>query len=108
MHIDLVLLTRSATPDITSNVRGEAQPPKLRGNQLASFENTRVTCSGMVMVASDNGMVKAGIGGDINMALVSQNTSIVVSVREAQAENSRNFTRESMESIKDQWIRGRR
>ena len=101
MHVDLVLLTRSAAMDITVNIRGKAWPPKLRGNKLASFENTRVTHCGVVMMVSNNRMAKIGIGWDINMALVSQNASIIVPVREAQAEGSGNFIRESVEGIKD-------
>ena len=38
--------------DITADVRGEAGPPKLRGDKLASFENTWVASSGVVMVTS--------------------------------------------------------
>ena len=46
-------------------------------------------------------MAKIGIGWDINMALVSQNASIVVPVREAGAEGSRNLARESVKGIED-------
>ena len=49
MHIDFMLLTGCASMDIAANVRGKAQPSKLRGNELASFENTRVTSSGMIV-----------------------------------------------------------
>ena len=101
MCVDLVLLARGTTTDIALNIRGEAWPPKLRGNKLASFENTRVTCCGVVMMASNNRMAKIGIGWDINTALVSQNASIIVPVREAQAEGSGNFIRESVEGVKD-------
>ena len=54
MCVDLVLLARGTTTDIASNIRGKAWPPKLRGNKLASFENTRVTHCGVVMMASDD------------------------------------------------------
>ena len=74
---------------------------------LASFENTRVTCSGMVMVASDNRTAEVGIGRNIDMAMVRQNASIVVPVRESGAESCQDFTWESMEGIQDQWVRGR-
>ena len=64
------------------NVRGEAQPPKLRGNKLVSFENSRMTSSGMVMVTSNDRVVQVSIGRDIDAALVSQDASIIVPVRE--------------------------
>ena len=54
MGVDLVLLARGTSADITSNIRGEAQPPKLRGNKLAGLENSRMASSGMVMVTSHN------------------------------------------------------
>ena len=53
------------------DVRGEAWPPKLGSNKLASLENTRMTHCGMVMVASDDRMAKVAISRDINMNLVS-------------------------------------
>ena len=53
------------------NVRGKARPPKLRGNKLASFENARMTSSGVVMVSSNNRVAQVSISRDINTALVS-------------------------------------
>ena len=50
MGVDLVLLARCASVDITADVRGEAWPPKLRGDQLVSFENARMASSGMIMM----------------------------------------------------------
>ena len=54
MGIDLVLLAQGTAVDITANVRGEAWPPKFRGNQLASFENAGMASSGMIMVSSND------------------------------------------------------
>ena len=82
MGIDLVLLARGTAVDKTVNIRGEARPPKLRGNKLASFENSRMTSSGMVMVTSNDRVVQVSIGRDIDAALVSQDASIIVPVRE--------------------------
>ena len=78
VSVDLVLLARGASLDITANVRGEAWPPKFRGNKLASFENTWVTHSRMVMVSSNNRMAKVSISRDIDMALGRQDASIIV------------------------------
>ena len=71
MGIDLVLLARGTPADITVNVRGEAWLPKLRGNKLVSFENPRMTSSGMAIVASNNRVAQVSISRDIDMALVS-------------------------------------
>ena len=82
MGIGFVLLAQCTSADITTNVRGEAWPPKLRGNKLASLEDSRMTCSGMVMVMSNNRVVQVSISRDIDVALVSQDASIVVPVGE--------------------------
>ena len=54
MGVYFMLLARGTSADITANVRGEAWPPKFRGNQLVSFENARMASSGMIMVSSDD------------------------------------------------------
>ena len=71
VSIDLVLLERSTAPDVTVDVGGEAQPPKLGSNKLASLENTGMTRYGMIMVVSDDRMAEVGFSWDINAALVS-------------------------------------
>ena len=65
------------------NVRGKARPPKLRGNKLVSFENARMASSGMIVVSGHNRVAQSSIGGNIDMALVSQDAGIVVPVGEA-------------------------
>ena len=83
MGIDFVLLARGTSVDITANVRGEAWPPKFRGNQLVSFENARMASSGMIMVSSNDRVVESGISGNVDVTLVSQDAGIVAPVREA-------------------------
>ena len=90
--------------DVAVNIRGKAGPPKFRGNKLASFEDTWVASSGMVVVASHDRVAQVSICGDIDVALVSQDASIVMPIGEARVEGSRDGTRESMEGIKDQWV----
>ena len=52
-------------------------------------------------------MAQVSICGDVDAALVSQNASVIVLVGKAGAESDRDSTRESMEGIKDQWVRDR-
>ena len=99
--IDFVLLAGGTPTDITLDIRSEAWPPKFRGNQLPSFENTGVTSSGMVMVSGNDGTPKVSVGRDIDVSLVSQNSSIIVPVREAGTESCRNLVWEGMESVND-------
>ena len=70
MRIDFMLLTGCTAMDVAVDIRGKAWPPKLQGNELASFENARVTNSGMIMVTSDNGVAEVGISRNIDMTLV--------------------------------------
>ena len=69
--IDLVLLERGTSMYITVNKRCKTQPPKFRSNKLASFENSWVTSSRMVMMVGDNELLKVCITGNIDMALIS-------------------------------------
>ena len=68
---------------------------------MTSVENTRVTHGRMVMVAGDDGMAEVRVSRAINMSLVSQNSGIVMPIREVGVESSWGFPRESMKSIKD-------
>ena len=74
---------------------------------MASFEDTQVASSGMVMVASDDGVAQVCIGRDIDAALVSQDASVVMPVRKAGAKGSWGSTWESVEGVQDQWVRSR-
>ena len=60
-----------------------------------------MTHGGMVMVAGDDGMAEVRVSRAINMSLVSQNSGIVMPIREVGAESSWGFPRESMKSVKD-------
>ena len=66
-----------------------------------------MTGSGMVMVTSDDRVAQVSIRGDVDTALVSQDASIIMPIGEARVESGRDSTRESMESVKDQWVRSR-
>ena len=68
---------------------------------MASFEDTGMASSGVVMVASYDSVAQASVSGDIDTVLVSQDASIVMPIRKAGAESGRGSTRESMEGIKD-------
>ena len=104
MGVNFVLLARCASADKAANVRGEAGPPKLRGDQLASFENAWMARCGMIMVSCHDGAAQVSICGDIDASLVSQDSSVVVPIGKAGAKIGRDRTRESMEGIKDQWV----
>ena len=107
MGVHLVLLARGTAADITANVRGKARPPKLRSNKLASFEDTGVARSGMVMVTGYDRVAESSIRGDVDAALISQDPCIIMPIGEVRVEGSGGGTGESVESVKDQWVRSR-
>ena len=74
---------------------------------MVSFEDTGVASSGVVMVAGYDGVAQARVSGDIDMVLVSQDASVIMPIRKVGAESGRGSTRESMEGVKDQWVRSR-
>ena len=51
-------------------------------------------------------MAEVRVSGDVDMILIGQDASIVLPVREARAELSREFTRECMEGIENERVRG--
>lgn len=69
MCVDLMLLTCGTPIDILADKRHEAQLPELRGNELASFENTRMSSRGVVMVVGDDRVAEIGISEDIDAIL---------------------------------------
>ena len=107
MGVNLILLAHGTSADITPDIGGKARPPKLRGNKLASFEDARVAGSGVVMVAGYDSVAQAGVGGDVDTVLVSQDACIVTPIGKAGAESGRGSSRESMEGIENEWVRSR-
>ena len=58
MHVRFVLLACGAAFDVFAHKLHETWPPKLRGDELASFQVTRVTSSFMVMAVLEDGVAK--------------------------------------------------
>ena len=68
---------------------------------MASFEDTGVASSGVVMVASYDSVAQASVSRDIDSVLVSQDASVIMPIRKAGAESGRGSTREGMKGIED-------
>ena len=66
MCVSLILLTGSTA----LNMRGQAGPPELNGDELVSFQVTRVASSFVIMATLEDGVVKGFIIGDIDASLV--------------------------------------
>ena len=70
MGIALVLLADCAALNIFTDIGGQARPPKLGHNKLASFQVARVAGSFMVMTTLEDGVAEGVIVGDIDAASV--------------------------------------
>ena len=107
MSVDFILLTGGTAPDVLSYKGCKAWPPEFRSNKLASFQDIWVT-SGRIVLVGNNRVLKISVGRNIDVALIGQNASIVVPIREVGLEFSGEFARKSMEGIEDNWVRDRR
>ena len=58
MHVSFVLLAGCATFNVLADVGGQAWPPELGHNKLASFQVPGVTSSFVVMTALEDGVAK--------------------------------------------------
>ena len=67
MCVCFVLLTGRAASNEGTNIRSEAWPPELGGDQLASFEEARVASSGVVVT-----VVEIASGRDIDTTLIGE------------------------------------
>ena len=62
--------------NILADVVGKTRPPKLYNNQLVSFQETRMTSSGMIMVVGNNGVMEFKVMRDIDITTVGEDTSV--------------------------------
>ena len=90
MHVNLVLLACSTAFDIAADKGGKTGPPEFGSNELAGFEEARMTGSFMIVAMPKDGKAKGVIIGDINMALVGQNAGFHLPVGKAGAEREWN------------------
>ena len=80
VRICLVLLTSGAASNEGANIGGEARPSKLGGDQLASFEETRMAHGGMVMTAAEDVAAEVARRGNIDATLISEDAIGVLPV----------------------------
>ena len=81
VRIRFVLLTSGAASNEGANIGGEAWPPKLGGDQLASFEETGMAHGGMVMTAAE-----VARRGNMDVTLISEGAIGVLPVRKMGTE----------------------
>jgi len=104
--IGFVLLAGGAAFYIFSDIGREARPPELSGDQLAGFKVPGVSCSFMVVTACEDGVMDGAIIRDVYVAFVSEDSSLMLPVREAGAESEGDRTIHRLESLEYERIVG--
>lgn len=83
MCVHLGLLAGTTTFDIPADKVGKAWLPKFHGDQLVSFQETRMSGGGMIMVLGDNRAVEIKIFRDIDVSLEGEDAGIILLVGES-------------------------
>ena len=87
--VRFVLLAHGAAFDVLVHKLHETRPPKLRGDELASFEITGMTGGLMVMASCEDGVAEGILWGNIDTTLVGQDMVVEFPVGETRPEGSR-------------------
>ena len=73
VRVNFVLLARGTALDVSADIRGEAGPPEFGRDQLASFQEARMTGGVVIVAAVENGASEGIIRGDVDAAFVRKN-----------------------------------
>ena len=106
MCVRLVLLTGCAASNEGANIRGEAWPPELGGNQLASLEEAGVASSGVIMTAAENITAEIASRRDIDTALMGEDAIRMLPVREMGTESRGNRATHGLKGLEDKGVGG--
>ena len=107
--VNLVLLAKGTAFDVLADEGGESGPPELGGNQLSGFQEAGVSGGFMVVTSRKDGAAEGVVGGDINMALISEDAGFNLPVGQPGTEGKRDVLMHGLESLEDKGVtRGRR
>ena len=86
MGIGFRLLAHAATLNVFAYKLHKAWPPIVGSHKLAGFQESRVSCGGVIVVLCDNGVSEIVGGGNIHATLVSEEIVTHLKVGEAGSE----------------------
>ena len=109
MRVSFVLLAKGTALDISADVGGQARPPEFSCDQLASFQEARVTGGLMIMAALEDGAAEGIIRGDIDTAFVCEDAGLNLPISKTGTEGKRNVLVHGLEGLEDEGVtrRGR-
>jgi len=105
--VGLVLLAGGTAFYVFSDIGREAGPPELGGDQLTGFKVPGVSRCFMVVTTCEDSVTNGIIIRDVYAALVSEDSRLVLPVREAGAEGERDRTIHRLEGLEYKGIIGR-
>ena len=91
MGIGFCLLARATALDIFAYKLCKTRPPIVGGHELAGFQESRMSRSGVIMVLCDNGVSEIVGGGNIHATLVSEEIVAHLKVGKAGSEMGRDI-----------------
>ena len=89
MRVNLVLLAKGTALDIAADKGGEAWPPEVSGDQLASLQEAGMTGGFMIMAALEDGAVEGIVCRDVDVTLVRKDAGFDLPVSEPGTKGKR-------------------
>ena len=107
MCVDLVLLAKGTALDVAADEGSESGPPEFSGDQLASFQEARMSGRFVIMAACEDGAAEGVVRGDVDTTFVSEDTCLDLPVSEAGTEGERDVFVHRLECLENKGVTGR-
>ena len=89
MRVNFILLAGGTALNISANEGSESRPPELSGDQLMGFKETGMAGGLMVVASFEDGAAEGIVSGDVDTALIGEDTSLGLPVSEVGAKGER-------------------
>ena len=104
MRVNLVLLAKGTALNIAADEAGESRPPEFGGDQLACFQEAGVAGRVVIMAAFEDGAAKGVVGGDIDVAFVSEDACLDLPISKSRAKGKRDVLVHRLEGLENEGI----
>ena len=106
MCVGFVLLANCTSLNVFAYERCQARPPEFRGNELVGFQVIWMASSLMIVATNKDGSSKRGVGGNVNMSFVGEDTFSILPIRQTGAEGRENRAIHGLQCLEDKRVRG--
>ena len=104
MSVNLVLLEKSTALNVSADKGGEAGPPELSGDQLASFQEAGMTGRFVIVAAFEDGTAKRVVRGDVDTAFVRKDAGVNLPVSQPGTEGEQDVFVHGLKSLEDKGV----